>query len=441
MLWLTSAHIQAQVPYDFRSVEQTTNELYQTGQWKELSTVAREALRQGIDYFYLRVRAGIAYYNLGKYVQAVTQLSAAQAFNDGDRTTLEYLYYSYLMLNKNSEAMSVLDQSPPSLKDYLLKSGIARPHFVNLDLGVFMTDQDKHFRNEDLDGKDNVYGETDIFNQAWYVSAGGRWFPSRIFSGYLGYTNLRLDKNKLAMTGDSLILDKAYHVNQNQIYVNGTIYPGGGFNIVPAIHFINVRQVVPQRIFNSSENTYSFSETTIILNNYIAYCSLNKDYKIIQAGIFGAIANLNEQSQYQAGFDIVLFPEGNLDFYLKGQFIAHYNDGDLQPVINSTLGARLLKPVWVEVSGTFGKTENYFEKNASAVYNFPDYIRFKYELHLIAIASKTLNISLDYQLLGKQAVILTYEQAGNGGAVNYLPRRLLKNYSDHFLIASIKWKF
>ena len=99
----------AQARMDFTGVDTSTYRLYEKGEWKELTRVAREAYRQGIDYFYLRLRTGIAWYNLGNYMQAEINLEKALELNSTDRTAIEYLYYSYLMQKKGSDALGLLE--------------------------------------------------------------------------------------------------------------------------------------------------------------------------------------------------------------------------------------------------------------------------------------------------------------------------------------------
>jgi len=61
-----------------------------------LIDVAQNAVDNGIDYFYLRMRLGIAYYNKAEYKRAAVQFDKALSFNPWTQTALEYAYYSYV---------------------------------------------------------------------------------------------------------------------------------------------------------------------------------------------------------------------------------------------------------------------------------------------------------------------------------------------------------
>jgi hypothetical protein len=242
------------------------------------------------------------------------------------------------------------------------------------------------------------------------------------------------------MSGGSLMLDYNFKVHQHQLYLNSNFFPGMGITITPAFHFLqySMNYVIPE--YQAQQDRYLFPEYTIKENNFIGYLGINKDFGILHAGIFGAAANLNEQNQYQAGFDLMSYPLGNLNMYIGGQFVSHFNDGEIQPVWKVTGGGKIVDPIWIQLSGNFGEVKNFFEKNASAVYNFPDRVRFKYEAKLIALLGEKFLLTLDYQYIGKKAHILTYRTSGSGSNVDYLPEVNYKEYTDQFLIGSILWK-
>ncbi|MDP3180287.1 MAG: hypothetical protein Q8M67_00535, partial [Bacteroidota bacterium] len=61
---------QAQEKLNYAEVDKQSYQLFLDEKWPELIKYSAEARKQGIDYFYLEVRTGIAWYNLGKYRNA-----------------------------------------------------------------------------------------------------------------------------------------------------------------------------------------------------------------------------------------------------------------------------------------------------------------------------------------------------------------------------------
>ena len=50
--------------------DRETYQLYQAGQWKNLVAYGQKILDANIDFYYLRMRMGLAYYNLQNYEAA-----------------------------------------------------------------------------------------------------------------------------------------------------------------------------------------------------------------------------------------------------------------------------------------------------------------------------------------------------------------------------------
>jgi hypothetical protein len=62
--------VSAQQKLNYADVDKKSYDLYTEQKWAELIDFADEARSNGIDYFYLQARTGIAYYNLKKYRKA-----------------------------------------------------------------------------------------------------------------------------------------------------------------------------------------------------------------------------------------------------------------------------------------------------------------------------------------------------------------------------------
>ena len=54
---------------DFKQVDSTTYALYLNKDWKPLIKISKKAIQNNIDYYFLRMRLAIAYYEQKKYVR------------------------------------------------------------------------------------------------------------------------------------------------------------------------------------------------------------------------------------------------------------------------------------------------------------------------------------------------------------------------------------
>ena len=89
---------------DFTTVDMLTYRCYMEKKWDSVIVVGKQALRQDIDYYYLRVRLGIAYFEKSDYFPSATHLKKARQFNSGDPYVADYLYRALVYTNRTGEA-------------------------------------------------------------------------------------------------------------------------------------------------------------------------------------------------------------------------------------------------------------------------------------------------------------------------------------------------
>ena len=92
----------------FRYADSLTFKLYDQKNWNELINTGKEAISDGHDYYYMRMRLGIAYYERHNYAQAAKHFKRALEFNADDQTALEYLFYSYYLSGRYFQAWTIL---------------------------------------------------------------------------------------------------------------------------------------------------------------------------------------------------------------------------------------------------------------------------------------------------------------------------------------------
>ena len=80
---------------DFKSVDETTFRLYEEKKWDSLIVVGKQALKDDIDYYFLRMRLGIAFYSIKLYNLAIEHFQKALAFNSQNAVTWDYFCLLY----------------------------------------------------------------------------------------------------------------------------------------------------------------------------------------------------------------------------------------------------------------------------------------------------------------------------------------------------------
>ena len=400
----------------FREYDEQSLVLYNESAWKELIKLSEEAIRDSIDYYYLRIRTGIACYEIERYEKAIVHLTQSLAFYENDPVALEYLYGCYLELNKPYEARKTYNLLPQSIRDKL-KRTLPGNNDLSAGFGPVLSNQMEKFSAIDLDGQDDIYGETDIVQDGYYLDFGYGRALGKGSGIFAGYSLIKLNMNKLVSIGDSLSVDDQYPLFQHQFYLSGNINLGKGFYITPAVNVIFDRYEKVMPHFAEDSLSYVFPLEKFSPLSFIAYLSLKKDFHIVQAGLFGAYSNLNEKNQFQAGFQALVFPYGNLDLYFDTRLLNHHNDGKNNIIFEEKAGIRLFKPMWAEVNATFGRMENYYDKQAYVVYNIIDRIRFKTGAKAIIVLNPKMTLTAEYIFMAREGKYLSYNQTNNDKVV------------------------
>jgi len=115
-LVMVTASLCGQDPKSFRYADSITYSMYMDKNWTELIASGKEALKNGHDYYYMRIRIGIAYYEKQNYAMAGIHFKKAQDFSFNDQLSLEYLFYSAFLTNRQYQAWSILSGSFPETK-------------------------------------------------------------------------------------------------------------------------------------------------------------------------------------------------------------------------------------------------------------------------------------------------------------------------------------
>jgi tetratricopeptide (TPR) repeat protein len=97
---------------DFRKIDSLTYALYEQGAWQELIKTGNAALDQGADYYYLRMRIGLAYFYKEQYRLAAIHFRRALKLNEDDPFSRDYLRKSLEWGGMEVEAAWLLKKLP-----------------------------------------------------------------------------------------------------------------------------------------------------------------------------------------------------------------------------------------------------------------------------------------------------------------------------------------
>ncbi len=473
---------------DFATIDRLTYRCFQEEKWDSVIVVGKQALRQDIDYYYLRVRMGISYFKKSDYFPAATHLKKARQFNSSDPIVANYLYLAYLYTNRSEEARVTGPLNPglkPGDEPGDEPGGLEEIHAE----GGYMVSSDRAPANlATLMGSDSLYGEQDLYGNSSYSNLSVKLRIAKRVSLSAAFNYLDFAKTKyiqycsiedqLQTIADSswgkfyhytfpkVIHDTSftYHVTQFEGHIGATVLLPWGLKVMPAFHFIHVSYPVVssayklQRVTDTGYFTaydsnyvtfpfdrvvYSYSRSDTSFNNYVAALQVTKDLGMFNIGVHGSWSNLNNKTQKQAGASLTWYPLGNLNLYETTTATGFFQGTVQRLLLSQVIGAKITPWMWGEANFYYGDYTNANIFNGSIVYNNSDMIDYRGGASLVFQAGKHLSFSIIYQYSRRESQQIYYikTQDPDTHLVNEVKQTTNNPYNTNTLIGGITWKF
>lgn len=302
------------------NVETMSYDLYQKSDWKNLSVFCEKAISSGFDYFYLRMRAGISYYEQKQYRAAIPHFKKALEF-DVTETAKEYLYFSYLFSGRPEEAHGLLKNSDSAFVEKVAGRKNSNLGFAFSEAGVKVPDNP-------------------LFQTANYASLG--------MSHYIG-------KNvSLLHVGTFFSQDESrFNLSQYQYYIRPSVVFGKGFklsagyqfsyneNSIPYSYISRIIEIPPpppdppgqgqppppppSTVAPTYDTVYAVATRKNYLTVHVAAVTLTKHFSFFDVNAGGTFAELDTAKHYQLNAGAAVFPLRNDKFSIAFQAYAHSN--------------------------------------------------------------------------------------------------------------------
>jgi hypothetical protein len=384
-LVMVSSSLPGQDQKSFRYSDSITYSLYMEKNWTELIARGKEALNNGHDYYYMRMRLGIAYYEKHNYAMASKHFEKAQEFSFNDQLTLEYLFYSAFLTNRHYQAWSILSGSFPETRKRIIEESkfgrntlTAESFYSNSNTEDLLSSPSGIFTDPEP-GSQSV--TRFYLNSSIYASH----ILGKKFAYFHTYTNLIKDSYLHYFNGTDAADFPEQKLVQNQYYGAFNFFGPGGWSFSPAFHVLLSSYPYPYT-YGNGMNT-QISTSTINDFSYVTSFRLSRSGGFLSLGTEAAFSELNGLTQAQGSVSLTLYPLGNTRFYLGGSLSAIYSlegSSDPLPLIYGIIaGFSVADKVWLEFSGSDGYMNNWLEGNGLYVYNSSDIIKRKVTARLI----------------------------------------------------------
>lgn len=465
-------------------VDSMTYQLYLNAEWAELIHTSNEALNIPIDFYYLRIRLGLAYFYTNDFINAAKQFEIAQNKQELNQYIIEHLYLSYMYVGDYAKAYEYFKKLSSDEKKSL---GISEKYLLNkLEFNTMFISNDKKFNNDyDFTINEDIYADASTTKYAY----GGNFDYLHMFKSYkfgikggVNYQMFRMVNNyRFPEISTSQInknktkeINKSFEHNLNQFVYNLAIpiYINKSTLFEARVSYLDVNfditKVDTNQLFILNRMTnfyepkvsYNFSDTNLNENNYLVSIALTKKIHKIKFIANSSLSNFNDQNQLQTGINLWYFPKGNLNFYCNvGTFVQSIitkpkpnspmgkgkGKDQNQPlqisennlVYNIGFGFKVFDKLWLENYFHYGKIKDYQEQNGLFIYNSAFYEYWKSKLKLMYIVNKNFSINISGELFKKELNYINFK--------NEIPFPIMDfqkvKFNEYLINGGIKWNF
>ncbi|MFC2112249.1 tetratricopeptide repeat protein [Bacteroidota bacterium] len=428
----------------FTEFDAETYRLYTEKNWKELVRTGREGLKKDFDYYYLRMRIGIAYYERENYKSAQSHFKKALEFNEEDPIALEYLYFSYLGGGQSQQAVLLYKSFTPSMKEKIPSHGQKIVERVSVEYLFNKTSTDDLIA--DPATFDGLPSGVQVITRSYHnmnIALSHYMHPGTSFTH--AYTYLGKDNYYYYDDGSDRFGVDGQKVNQHQYYLSPSFTTGRGLVISPSFHFLYVGFQVPYMTApvpgppNLPPSGGSIAYTEDSESQLVGGLSLTKFQGPFSIRLGTIYSTLNNANQLTGSVGLTWYPLGNQDIYLGGSVNAHWGDlGErgLSLIQDFVFGYGIASKVWIEINASGGNMKNYTESNAYIVYNGLDWMRYKVlGIIIVPVTAKgsSFYVGVRYSDYGNR--MITFDPALAENTVNEL------NFNSTSIFGGLSWKF
>jgi len=378
---------------DFATIEQRSYNLYQRKEWNELLEVGRNALKADVDYYYLRMRMGIAYYERENYRASIPHFLKALEFDSKNKVAAEYLYYAYLFSGRNLDANIVYSRFYNQLKaSHVPKTGKI---FNSIYSEV---------------GFKTLSPRNDGFGNLGYKHVGIEQQLGSRLNLYYGISQIRqsiyLFDTETTNNGRVFYIDETeFKYQQNEYFVKGTIPVIRGLQVFGGYHFQSISDTIP---------TYT---------NVAFIGGIKTNIRAMDFDLSFGQSEINNTTSQQLSGNLIWYPTYSLNFYLQSNLTLLTRTDESNSVFYQKVGFRSGPNTWIEIYGSKGNMRGMQELDGFYLYNLKNDMDGR------------LGVSMIFLLNQKHKWILGYTKENYTEISTSLP------YSQHYLFTGFNLKF
>jgi len=421
----------AQQTRSFHEVDSLTFALYEQQQWKELVKAGRQAVNLGHDYFFMRMRTGIAYFMLQQYRAAAPEFEKALEYNTISQVAYDYLRLSYLWGGLETEAVGLERRFSSLALNSENLSQIIRE--ITLYSGTSFSGGPAALSEIDLDGLANLYGEGTANGNFVFVHAGLKVVHSPPYIYQLGFTHIRLARHQRFVMDGADTLENKYTLKQNQVFLNMPFRLAKGWHITPALNLINVSEQPLLVSYDTIIQKYNSRKTDRFTSKYILSLRAVKETPFFNVGLAAGNSNMNDANQWQGTFLAGVYPFANLNLYGLARVAALAENNEVNWHFRLIAGSKVNSRLWLQGSHHFGHLKNAHDENGLLLFNNSGEIISRTTATAFFLIDAKLTLQLDYSFVKQQDQYIEYLNTSSFILNSF-------KYNNHHIMGGLKWK-
>jgi hypothetical protein len=447
-----------------------TYHYYQNSVWDSVIDIGKEAVYKGYDFYFLRMRMGIAYEVQSNYRMAEKQFAQALDFKPNDAIAASNLYHAavnggrqhvaykrYMSFTKEQKTLVLGEDS--SFDSIKLPVNFKTLEQVSFYIGQSFTNNNSNAETILPSYESVLYSQSNIRNNQFSGNISLMGNISENFSWNIAYNYLQINGNYLLRNQlDDLIIEEE-KTQQNAFFGKLIFWSGNGLSVEAYTHLLSYNSdtyntelvsysylppVINDTVFSVIPNLETKNETKSN-TDWIAGIKINKSIGLLDLAVFANYAQIFESNPLQLGGEITILPNGNYHLYLT-QRITYYTDDTSDRFIYKVIaGGHLIKRLQFLAATTFGDIQQTNEAAYAISYNWSEKTTYKADVGLRYPLSEKVLLSLHYQFIQKKNE--TDFQQFNGYMENseavFVPtfKKVVDEYDffEHFVFLGLMW--
>lgn len=427
--------------------------------WDGLISIAKESISLGEDFYYLRLRMGIAYAEKANYRLAIVNYQKAIEFVPADPIAQEYLYYAYLNAGMKNTASVFASKLPIALRKKIKPEKPSTFSNIYMETGLAFANYKSN--NIVLPNSSSIYF-SETFLREWqsYFNSSLMFNIAKPLSMTLAYTGLAIQSSHQFQIAGEEAIQEDVPVKQRDFYTSFAYHTDDGLSIIPFFHNVNTSMTYTEVKYDTA--LYATLEEGMDIDFISSSLSLKWNDPVVGIGIYKKLGVMDyaasfsyswlgtTEQQQLSGF-LTYLPKGNYSLFFTPEVRLLRADKELRTIFKFSTGATLSPKMWTSAAFTYGDLQNSHENFGGIVYNLQDKTKYKADASLHYGFSNGVSLSLRYQFTQKESPVVsnslqTIANPDFDGSAEISPTitewvksTRYEEFSQHFIIFGFNW--